>query len=153
MSQYFSRARLTFRPSQNRTGAVNASGSQLTPLTSVEQPNYLTFQRCIINGLSSFGNQVHDPLRIRQRVVQQVVVVALPTDSRVLTSPPHPAQPQAACCFSVFHHPTPIVIDVVVLKMSLQLRTQSRPDFPRRLGQIPSEPFFQSLKLYPQLLL
>jgi len=75
--------------------------------------------------LPSFGNQIHDPIRVGQRVLSQVVVVGLPGDSRVLTPPPHPAQPHAARCFAVFHYPTPIVIDVVILKVMRRSRAST----------------------------
>ena len=139
----------TLKPSQNRTCAVNASGSQLTPVTLAEQ-SALPIASLRIS--TRHRNQVHDPAGVRQRMLSKVRVVGIPTDPRVLTPTPQPTQPHPAGRFPVFHHPTPIVIDVVVLKVTLQLRTEGLPDFRCRFRQVRAEPSLEFPQLRPQLL-
>lgn len=85
-------------------------------------------------------------------MVREVVCIGLPAGPRILTATPKPAYAQLPCSFSVFLHPTPIVVDVVVLIMSRELGAQLLPDLSGRLGQVRSEPVFEISKLRSQFL-
>ena len=85
-------------------------------------------------------------------MVREIVCIGLPAGPRILTATPKPAYAQLPCSFSVFLHPTPIVVDVVVLIMSRELGAQLLPDLSGRLGQVRSEPVFEISKLRSQFL-
>ena len=81
----------TFNPSQNRTSAVNAFGSQLTPVTLWARQAGLAVRHRMIARTAGHRNQVPNLTRVRQRVLSQVEVVRRPTEPGDLTRPTQPA--------------------------------------------------------------
>ena len=99
----------TLTPSQNRTGAVNASGSQLTRVTNL---SHSPAQRDQIRQLPRSGQLVAINVSVKLRPVHRPRLRAAiqPAEGQPLR---HPAE---------LHQPRPIVIDPVVLIVAPQLR-------------------------------
>ena len=129
-------------PSQNRTCAVNASGSQL-PLVYRQQSGC----HC-----SSSGYQISESFGTGQRIALQISTKGSQADAAFLAATTYPAVSESLRSFLVFDQTRPIVIDAVVLIMTSKLAVQCRPDFADRLCQIVTQPFFQLGKLATQLL-
>gem|GEM_PF-2104491 len=135
--QYFIRVRLCLKPSQNRTCAVNASGSQPSLVTntpaaatsrSSRRPLRQTwYQR---HGLHR-GNQILQLHRTGQRVTFKVRVEVLPARRRVLRTAGQPAECQLHRGALITNQPWPVVVDTVVSVMVPELR------IPRRPGWVP----------------